>query len=487
MKYWNGSTGNWSDQVWVDENGNPVSSASPGTTLTNGDDAYISNGGNVTLSSLMGTLSTPLGRLRVENNSSLFIETGASLRFQRESLIANSTVIVAGGLLSDASGLIVASDGMLVVRGEVRNLSASGSGASMVSLMRIGTSDTEGRVDVDGGMLRWNGGLRVGLGNNSTGTMILRNGGELVSSSSSDSAAVLLGGASSHSGVTSRLYIGGEDSAGMVGTFRGVPVIRSVAAGGSSAVIFNHTSNRYEMTYSSYSNPSSIEGYVRMEGHIHVDLNSGVTVLAGASNYARRTLVKDGAVLLANYDGSDDTESELFNSTGSGGILVDTGGILGGIGYVQRAEITGTLKPGDYDYDRDVPTHGILKVRTVAMLLEGSVTEIAINGLQRGVDYSAIDIGTDLVLDGLLQIALQDDFVINIGDYYDFQIFSVAGLITGSFESYMLPSEWNGISLNWDTSQLVVDGSLSVTAIPEPSLAVLALGLITLFFGRRRF
>lgn len=69
-----------------------------------------------------------------------------------------------------------------------------------------------------------------------------------------------------------------------------------------------------------------------------------------------------------------------------------------------------------------------------------------------------------------------------LGD--SFQFIEVAGNWTGSFGTLNLPTLSSG--LQWNTSQLYSHGTLSVSAIPEPSSALLLMISLAMFIGRRR-
>jgi T5SS/PEP-CTERM-associated repeat protein len=69
-----------------------------------------------------------------------------------------------------------------------------------------------------------------------------------------------------------------------------------------------------------------------------------------------------------------------------------------------------------------------------------------------------------------------------LGD--SFQFIEVTGNWTGSFGTLNLPTLSGG--LQWNTSQLYSHGTLSVSAIPEPSSALLLMISLAMFIGRRR-
>lgn len=84
--------------------------------------------------------------------------------------------------------------------------------------------------------------------------------------------------------------------------------------------------------------------------------NGGTATISSAVGSVNRinsrgTTVSHGAVLLAN----NQVTSGTLSSTGSGLVNVQAGGTLGGVGNVYgTTTIDGTLKPGDYDYERAV-------------------------------------------------------------------------------------------------------------------------------------
>ena len=79
--------------------------------------------------------------------------------------------------------------------------------------------------------------------------------------------------------------------------------------------------------------------------------------------------------------------------------------------------------------------------------------------------------GIDVCFDGTLEVELRDGFMPAPGDVW--RLFDFDGVVpTGKFHSFVLPDV---TGCTWDTSRLMNDGVLSITAVPEPSSAMLLL------------
>lgn len=352
----------------------------------------------------------------------------------------------------------------------------SGGSLSVTDSNRVRISDGNNftaSVTLNGGNLSSTGAIYVGLGNSSTATLTVSNGGTASSTSN-----ILM--ASSSTNTQSVINIGGASTAAAAGYISANSIIGYVDTGVTTNTLlnFNHTSSRYTFTKGAASSDVTL-----INGTVHVNAKAGVTVLTGSNNYSRGTEVWSGGVLLANYVGSGTAAS----STGTGAVTVDAGGVLGGVGYILGATtVSGTLKPGDYDYNRSTDLHGILTFGNNLTLNDGSFTEIAIDGLTRGTGYDAINVAGNLALNGTLVLNLLDGFSIAEDETLEFTIFQVTGGYSGAFDGYVLPTSWSGMDLEWDTDSLATNGILSVTAVPEPSVAFLVCGGLGLLALRRR-
>ena len=107
-------------------------------------------------------------------------------------------------------------------------------------------------------------------------------------------------------------------------------------------------------------------------------------------------------------------------------------------------------------------------------------TVMQLAGPVAGSQYDQIKVTGQLVLAGDLDVVLLDGFQPQAGE--SFQLFD--GQLSGAFSQVTLPALGNG--LQWNTSNLDTNGTISVT--PEPSslvlLAAAAIGILA--YGLRR-
>ena len=144
-------------------------------------------------------------------------------------------------------------------------------------------------------------------------------------------------------------------------------------------------------------------------------------------------------------DGVDLTTAGTFNFLGGrlqansvSGSLVNAGG---------------TLVPGS--------SPGLLTVDgNYTQFIDGSL-EIELGGTSMGAEHDALNVIGTLSLDGTLQVLWWDSFTPAFGDSFDILDW---GSISGSFKSLSLPDLPPG--LEWDTSNLYVDGTLVVGEDP---------------------
>ncbi|HWL51521.1 MAG TPA: autotransporter-associated beta strand repeat-containing protein, partial [Chthoniobacteraceae bacterium] len=236
----------------------------------------------------------------------------------------------------------------------------------------------------------------------------------------------------------------------------------STGSGGMATINFNHTDARYEFTGAAQA-PIAITGNTTTR----VNVLAGTTVLNGANTYKGATRIT-GGTLLANYTG---TEAQT-SSTGTGLVTVETDGTLGGIGRIAGAtEVLGTLAPGDGENGT-----GVLNFDGDLTLGAESVTLLRLGGEARGTEHDAINIGGSFTLGGTLRLVLEEGLALQPNDELTFHLFQSDGF-NGTFTLLDLPEISDGLALNWNTSLLYTDGSVSVNvaAIPEPGVAWLLL------------
>ena len=175
-------------------------------------------------------------------------------------------------------------------------------------------------------------------------------------------------------------------------------------------------------------------------------LAGGVLNLQNASNYSGNTSVTNATLAVNNTTGS---------ATGSGNVLVQTGGILsgnGGIGGSVTVAAGGTLAVGNGSDS--------LTIGNNLTLNAGSLTLLQIR--HSPPTNSSVNVGNNLVYGGTLAVTNLGGVLAN-GD--SFQLFSSANF-SGTFTNLALPALTNG--LFWDTNLLYSDGILSVATTIRP-------------------
>ncbi len=209
-----------------------------------------------------------------------------------------------------------------------------------------------------------------------------------------------------------------------------------------------------------------------------VKLGAGRLTLTANNTYTGGTSIYEGSLRVAADEGG---------ALGSGSVFVFSDALLFGQGAIDgpvNVFAGGTLLPGEF------PGEGLPGTLTVGneSYIEG-VLEFFLAGTERGVDYAALIIAGEgvLELDNVaLLVGLGEFFTPQDGDAFDLIDFE---LIYGSFETIDLPELDPG--LVWDTSALHTSGVISVTlasAIPEPSsfATLAALGVLGHVALRRR-
>jgi len=207
---------------------------------------------------------------------------------------------------------------------------------------------------------------------------------------------------------------------------------------------------------------------------------AGAVTLTGSNTYTGATNVNAGTLLINNTTGS---------GTGSGTVNVGVNGTLGGSGIIAGATtIEGFLNPGN--------SPGVLRFSNSLTLGGGAVSTFEINGLVRGDDFDGVDVGTDMTLGGSLVLDIGTVFAPGT---HAFELFDVTGNTTSQFSSVTLTGDMGSGSFTFDNSDVWTltsglnhwsftqsTGTLQLTPIPEPSVALLGgLGLIVIMRRRR--
>jgi len=106
----------------------------------------------------------------------------------------------------------------------------------------------------------------------------------------------------------------------------------------------------------------------------------------------------------------------------------------------------------------------------------GNLYRAEIGGLAPGSGFDHFVVGEHLSLGGTLQLSWWSGFEGQVGQRFD--LFDW-GSLSGNFASIDLTAAALAPGLRWDTSHLYLDGSMSVTAVPEPQTwALMLAGLV---------
>ncbi|HEX6961073.1 MAG TPA: autotransporter-associated beta strand repeat-containing protein, partial [Lacipirellula sp.] len=239
---------------------------------------------------------------------------------------------------------------------------------------------------------------------------------------------------------------------------------RIVNLGGAGAQVVWSTGGFVDLKF--YFSADDADGTLEFQNPI--DLNGGIRIIAtrngaadvdgvasGVISGVGGTLQKEGPGTLAlaaenTYDGGTNILGGrlLVNNTtgsgvGSGDVLVDAGGTLGGTGFVGTAGDTsnvnvladGRMAPG--------VDAGLLTVNGDVTLNSGSFFDAGIGGATAGVDFDQLFVNGSATLSGTLSVSLLDGFTPAPGSTYE--ILSAAGGVTGTFENIV----WDGLT-EWE-------------------------------------
>ena len=198
--------------------------------------------------------------------------------------------------------------------------------------------------------------------------------------------------------------------------------------------------------------------------------DDGTLILTGNNLYGEATTIDGGTLLANNTTGS---------ATGTGGVIVNSGGTLGGTGSVAGTVTInsgGTLAPG--------ASPGTLSVDDI-LFGASSIFNVEIGGLLAGSEYDVLAVGNDATLAGMLEIDLFDLggglFSPSLGD--SFEILTATNVF-GEFDT-VLGAQLGG-GLMFDVSYGASDVTLQVVTVPEPSTGILlVLGMVSMLAGRR--
>ena len=216
-----------------------------------------------------------------------------------------------------------------------------------------------------------------------------------------------------------------------------------------------------------------------LHNHAQLQFSGGPVQLHGnvVNRGGARILVSGGSV--ASFHGGFDAQggSELRVSTGSQAVFFESvaqhvgARFTGGGQFLFEGGVSVGDSPGQGGVDGD------------AVLGDASLFRAEIAGLAPGTGFDRFAVGGALQFGGTLQLSLLGGFAPQAGQRFDLFDWSSS---SGSFAQLDLAAAPLAPGLRWDASQLHIDGSLAVAAVPEPALwALLASGLAVLLCRRR--
>lgn len=429
------------------------------TVLVTGDGSALTTGYYVYLATSAGSEGT----LTVTDGGQLQADGGIAIAGGAGSS-ATITVSDGGSITSDGNILLggnANTDTSLLISGE--NALVSVGATFEVAVASSASGQSVGSVTVEnGGTLRVDGLMRLGLDETTAVALNLNEGGTL--------------------------QIGGHDTISSLSELTEYNL-----SGGTLQVINSKLTAYVDFTTA---NTSTIDtngldaefiGVLSGSGGL-VKTGAGTLTLANANTFIGGVAISEGTLALSVFGTIDNSTGIHLGTTGvldltakPSGFTFAAGQSLTGSGNVNLASgrtltIAGTLAPGN--------SSGLVNVDGNLAFEDTAITLLEIGGLERGVGHDAITVTGDLVFDGTLTVTLINDFTPMLGD--SFQLFEATSF-GGTFAQLILPDL--DPSLRWNTDSIHDTGTLSVSAIPEPSafaaLAGLA-GLVLAASHRRR-
>ncbi len=206
-------------------------------------------------------------------------------------------------------------------------------------------------------------------------------------------------------------------------------------------------------TLTTTSNPSS-EFIIRETGTVRV----GGFTTTGTLNI-NIPLTIDGGTLNVSFGDLNMTGFTFINQ--NGGSIQGKGTIDMNLATVQNHA---TVSPGQADFSTN--TAGTLTIANGHFTQHPTgILDIELGGTTAGTGHDVLDVARNLTVDGTLNVTLINSFVPQAGESFD--ILDWGFSLFGSFDTVNLPTLVG--DLDWDTSNLLIDGTLSVfstAAIP---------------------
>jgi len=376
------------------------------------------------------------------------------LQFTNAANILTSSAATGGGrrLINNSANLTVQFDGTLDIGGTTADESTVGG---------------EGNFLFKGSLFNTAAALR-GLNKTGTGTATLQavnayNGDTKIQEGTLlvDAAGSIASSAAIVSGGTLRV----KGLAGVVTVDRGTLQVDAGGTVGATTLVRGMFINSGSAGDTTVATDSTLD--VRAGGTTsRATVNGGSLLIYGSVN---QTIVNSGiaTVYAGGNSGGSTINGSLLTVNGlAGDVVVNTGGTLGGSGSVQGLTLNGGIvAPGN--------SPGLL----TAYELNGSNGTFAFQlsaPTTRGITYDAINVQTLLTLGANTAFTFEtlNSYTYADGNTYDLFDWGSADMSTFDVAvlEAALPSLASTPDLTWNVSQFTLDGSVSVSIIPEPTV-----------------
>jgi autotransporter-associated beta strand protein len=191
---------------------------------------------------------------------------------------------------------------------------------------------------------------------------------------------------------------------------------------------------------------------------------TAANIYAGATVINGGTLEVDGSIANGAVTVNSGGTFEVDGSTGSGAVTVNSGAALAGVGKIYGAitvQSGGTLMAGTN------AVTGTLSISNSLTLNAGSTNVMRINKTGGTPASDTVQVLTSVAYSGTLTVTniTSDANQLTAGN--TFTLFNAASY-SGGFTSYNLPALATGLS--WNTSQLLVNGTISVISGSTPPI-----------------
>jgi len=216
----------------------------------------------------------------------------------------------------------------------------------------------------------------------------------------------------------------------------------------------------------------ALAGTHEFQARVNLSGNTTANISSGATVEFNNRLSLNGNTLMKTGGGTLAINNKVLTAGGTvdcqQGTCIGTGTVSGNLN-----NSGGTVSPGNSPGVWEV-TGDYVQGTDGSLLME-------IGGTAAGVDHDLLKVGGNAELVGQLDVILIDKFQPSEGQVFDILDF---GSASGRFDAVQLPALAEGLA--WELSDLYTSGTLSVSAVPEPSSGMLMVVAIAVCFWRRR-